>query len=72
MDPLAADERRQLAATFAQSLKDMLTTSHHSRPCPIWLGEHLSDEEAIELIQHADKDRKGGVDYREFVQMLTG
>lgn len=35
------------------------------------LGEHLSDEEAQELIQHADKDRKGGVDYREFVQMLT-
>lgn len=35
------------------------------------LGEHLSDEEAIELIQHADKDRKGGVDYREFVGMLT-
>jgi len=44
---------------------------HHLKRIAKELNEHMTDEELLELIQRADNDRDGAVDFEEFYQIMT-
>jgi Ca2+-binding EF-hand superfamily protein len=43
----------------------------HLRRIAKELNEQMSDEELLDLIQKADNDRDGAVDFEEFYQIMT-
>ena len=34
-------------------------------------GERFSDEEILDMVKQADRDRNGFIDFKEFVEMIT-
>lgn len=66
------NQEQELRNTFRHYDEDDsgIITAENLIACGKQLGEHLSDEDALGMIQFGDKTMKGGVDIEEFIDMM--
>ena len=41
------------------------------RSCMLNFGERFTEDEIVDMVKQADRDRNGFIDFTEFVQMIT-